>query len=159
MEHGIITSTRYENGVILCDVQAIRVNTEYPDVPMLKPFSAFTVVPSIGQKVGMVKLSDGKRFITGVMAAEGEGVQPASMEQGEVALQLDEATRLTFSKNSSGGYDIELSASGQITLNADGDVDLTAGGQVSLDGVPFDTHTHDYTWDDTAGSGTTDPPQ
>ncbi len=37
-------------------------------------------------------------------------------------------------------------------------VDFVTTGQVTADGVDVSTHTHDYTWTDPAGSGTTDPP-
>ncbi|AGC34296.1 baseplate assembly protein V [Haloarcula virus HCTV-15] len=126
MEHGIITATRYEKGVVLCNVQAIRVDTEYRDVPMLKPFDGFAVVPSIGQKVTMTKLGDGTRFITQVLARRPEEERPASLESGEVSIQLDADTKLTFTKNGADGYNVELSASGDVTVSSAGHLQFNA---------------------------------
>ena len=133
MEHGIITTTSYEQGVVLCDVQAVRIDTEYRNVPMLKPFAALSAVPAIGQRVSMVSLSDGKRFITDVIARTPEGSQPDDLAEGDVAIQLDEETKLTFTKTDEGTYDVELSASGDVTINAANHL------QLSGNTIDFDT--------------------
>lgn len=135
MEHGIITATRYESGVVLCNVQAIRVDTEYEDVPMLKPFDGFSVVPHIGQKVTMTKLGDGTRFISQVLGRRPEGEIPESLGAGELSIQLDPETKLTFTKTGEDKYDVELSASGDVTVSSEGHlqfnsqtVDFNTGG-------------------------------
>jgi len=128
MEHGIITATRYEQGVILCDVQPIRVNDEYENIPVMKPFDGFHAVPKMGQKVGMVQLSDDSRFITKIIARNPDGHYPDSMEEGELTIQLDSETKIAFEKNNSGEYDVTLGASGHLQINADSvDIDTTEG--------------------------------
>lgn len=170
MEHGIITSTKYEQGVVLCNVQAVRIDTEYRNVPMLKPFAAFNVVPAIGQRVAMASLSDGTRLITDVIASNPDGSQPDDLAEGELSIQLDANTKLTFTKNANGDYDVDLTASGAVTVTATSDVDLTASGSVFINGINFENHIHPYaddTINDTGdGSGSlsseakqTDPPK
>lgn len=141
MEHGIITTTNYEQGVVLCNVQAVRIDTEYRNVPMLKPFAALSVVPSIGQRVSMVKLGDGTRFITDVLARTEEGTQPDDLADGDVAIQLDEETKLTFTKTDEGNYDVDLTASGDVTVSAQGDATINAANHLQLSGntIDFDT--------------------
>jgi hypothetical protein len=41
------------------------------------------------------------------------------MKEGDMAIQLDEGTILSFKRNSSGDYDIKLSASGEIVVDSD----------------------------------------
>jgi hypothetical protein len=119
MENGIITSVQYEQGVVLCDVQPIRVNNEYSKIPVMKEFDGFHAMPQIGQKVGMIELSDGQRFITKVIARNEDGDYPDSMKQGEVVIQLDDQTKLAFRKNSNDDYDVTLEASGHLQLTGD----------------------------------------
>lgn len=151
MEHGIITATRYEKGVVLCNVQAIRVDTEYEDVPMLKPFDGFSVVPHIGQKVTMTALGDGTRFITQVLGRRPEGERPESLEAGELSIQLDPETKLTFTKTDDETYNVDISASGNVNVTASGDatvktddgyglrVDQTGHVQVNASSFDIDT--------------------
>jgi hypothetical protein len=119
MEHGIITAVRYKKGVVLCDVQPIRVNTQYDNVPVTKSFDGFHAMPKLGQKVGMIKLSDDERFITEVIARNPDGNFPDSMKKGEVVLQLDSETKLAFRKNENDNYDVTLEASGHLQLTGD----------------------------------------
>lgn len=164
MEHGIITNVRYNEGVALCDVQAIRVATEYKDVPMTKPFAGFTVMPSPGQKVGMAELSDGTRFITQVIAKEDEF--PASMSPGELAIQLDASTKVTITESGDSytltlhGDDVDIEAVGSavsitaaqdVNVNASGDANIVASGNanvsgasVFINGIDFESHVHDF---------------
>lgn len=137
MEHGTINSVYFKNGVPVCDVQATRVQTEYPEVPVMRTHRGMFVVPSEGQRVGMIKHGDDdERFIVSVFATNGDDATP-DLDEGDVALQLDAGTKLTFIQNDNGDYDVDLEASGNITI----------------DGRDFDQHTHDY--DDDNGTTTT----
>ena len=148
MEHGIITATRYEAGVVLCNVQAIRVDTEYEDVPMLKPFDGFAVVPQIGQKVTMTSLGDGTRFITQVLGRRPDTERPESLGTGELSIQLDADTKLTFTKTESDTYDVDISASGNVTVkNADGyGLRVEDTGHVQVNSTSFDFNTQGNTF-------------
>lgn len=117
MEHGIIETTEYDNGVVYCDVKPIRAGTIYPELPILKPQSGFVQVPKEGDLVAVDELKGGKRFITDVIS--NTEASPDTMKEGDMAIQLDEGTILSFKRNSSGDYDIKLSASGEIVVDSD----------------------------------------
>lgn len=115
MEHGNVTSVTYEDGVVYCNVRAIRVNTEYEAIPVLKPHSGFIQVPEQGETVTMDRLKDGTRFISNVISRE-DGY-PDDMEEGELALQLDSGTRVYFEEKQNGDYNLHLDASGDVFIN------------------------------------------
>lgn len=148
IEHGFVTSVQYEQGVPVCDVQLARVNTQDQHVPVSRMHHSMYLVPEEGQKVQMLKLG-AQRFITGVMAKNDDAGTP-SLDGGEVAFQFDSGTKLSFTKDGSGNYDV--------TIEASGDVNIDASGNVYIDGIDFDQHTHDFedsTINDTSdGSGT-----
>jgi len=133
MEHGLITSVNYKQGAVLCNVQAIRVSTEYRDVPVMKPFSGTIQMPKLGQKVLMETLDDGTRFIIGYLAREED--RPSEMDQGEMTIQVGPSTKISLTKDDD-TWDVDLSASGTISVDADGDV--------KIDGIDFDQHVHDH---------------
>lgn len=112
MEHGRVTSVTYDKGVVKCDVEAIRVTTEYEDLPVIRPFSGFIQMPEQGMKVAMDKLDDGTRFIRGVIAKEES--HPSEMNEGDMTVQVDEDTFIHFEKREDGKYNLRLGASGDI---------------------------------------------
>lgn len=181
MEHGTVTSAWYENGVVLCNVQPVRISNEYEKVPVVTTHAGLTTVPRQGQKVAMDTLEDGTRIIVGVIAKQGENSRPSDLSEDDFTIQVDPDTEISLVENANGDYDLTLSASGSLTINATGDVtvnsngavDVTGGGDVTvdaggkalissangveIDGIPFTDHTHtfeDSTINDTGdGSG------
>jgi hypothetical protein len=151
MEHGIVTTVNYDNGVVSCDVRPIRLHKEYEKLPILKPHSSFIQVPKQGEVVTMQSLDDGTRFISNIIARE-DG-PPDSMKEGEFAIHFDDDTRIYFKKRNDGKYNLQLEASGDVNISAEGDV--------NIEGIDFDDHTHQYTDNTTDGSTTrtTDPPE
>lgn len=115
MEHGTVTTTNYKDGVVYCNVQAIRMNTEYRNIPLLKPHSGFIQVPKQGETVTMEQLDDGTRFISNVLSRE-IGT-PDNLKEGELAIQLDEETRIYFEEKRDGDYNLHLDASGDVFIN------------------------------------------
>lgn len=115
MEHGKVTTTNYENGVVYCNVQAVRVDIEYRDVPLLKPHSGFIQVPKQGETVTMEKLEDGTRFISNVISREND--TPDKLREGELAIQLDGGTQVYFEETPDGNYNLHLDASGDVFIN------------------------------------------
>jgi hypothetical protein len=115
MEHGNVTTANYKDGVVYCNVEAIRMNTQYENVPLLKPHSGFIQVPKQGETVTMEKLDDGTRFISNVISREDD--TPEKMREGELAIQLDEGTRIYFEEKRNGDYDLHLDASGDVFIN------------------------------------------
>lgn len=152
MEHGIVNSVKFKEGVPFCNVQALRVSTEYRDVPVMCQHRGMFMVPEVDQKVTMLALDD-QRFVVGVLARNPDGENP-DLSAGELALQLDANSYIKFTKDGNGNYNVDVSASGD----------------VKIDGIDFDKHTHPYVDDEIADTGdgsgsetaqnkTTDPPQ
>lgn len=142
MEHGIVTSVSYEDGVVYCNVRAPRTTGEIPEVPVLKPHSGFIQVPSQGDTVAIDRLSDGKAFITNLVSRVDEN--PDGMKEGELAIQLDKGSRLAFKRKGNGDYDVHIESSGDVLIN----------------GVSFSEHTHkheDSTTESTSEKETTEP--
>jgi hypothetical protein len=157
MEHGTVTSVNYEEGVVYCDVRPNRgTGGEYSDRPVLKSHSGFVQIPKQGERVAMQKLADGTRFISDVLSRK--GAYPENPEEGDIALQLDKDTKLVFQKRSDGKYDVNLGASGTLSLSANGEMHLDAPDGVFINGTKFQDHTHAYSWTDLGGSGNTDSP-
>jgi phage gp45-like len=166
MEHGKVTSVKYQKGVVTCDVEAMRVNTKYSDVPVLRPFSGFIQMPKQGMEVTMDTLDDGTRFIENVMAKEKS--YPDDLNNGEMAIQVDDGTIISLTKQGN-DYNIDISASGNIsvstesptsTISVDGgrgsvSVSTEPEGNVIIDGIDFDKHVHG----ENDNSGTTDGPK
>lgn len=115
MKPAIVESVSYDDGVVYCDVSPIRINESHDNIPVLKPHSGFVAAPKEGQKVMMRSLDNGTRFITDVIAREGG--TPDSMIEGEITIQLDEGTRVSFEKNNDGTHDLHLDASGDVYIN------------------------------------------
>jgi hypothetical protein len=151
MEHGIITSVNNDAGVISCDVMAIRVQTVYPNVPMLKPHQGFVSVPEQGMLVTIESLgtSDDARFITGIIGKVSES--PDQISPGDVSFSFNDGTSMRFQRGDDGNYDL--------TISVEGDVEINASGDIIIDGIDFSNHTHDYSWTDSAGSDTTGGPE
>lgn len=161
MEHGIVTSVRYQDGVPVCAVRLKhRVDVEDKYVPVMRMHGSQFLVPEQDQLVQLLTLGD-QRFIIGVLDRGEDDFSPPDLSEGETAFRFDDGTTLSFTKDGSGGFNVSIEASG--------DVNITANGDVLIEGIAFSNHTHDYsdsTINDTGdGSGsessetkTTDPP-
>lgn len=153
MQHGVITTVNYDDGVVTCHVQKMdRVDVELRNVPVMKSAAGDVSVPQVDEIAVMDQLDDGTHVIIGYLAKLPDGENP-TVDHGERVFRFDAGTELRFSQNANGNWDIDLTASGDITI----------------DGIDFDQHVHDYgdsTIEDTAdGTGTetttakqTDPP-
>jgi len=115
MEHGKVVSVNYKEGVVYCDVQPLRNEPVYRNVPVLKPHSAFVFMPKQDMKVAMDSLDDGTRFIQDVISREDEN--PEDMREGEIAIHLDSGTQISFEKKNNGDFDLHLEASGDVFIN------------------------------------------
>lgn len=124
MEHGIISSVKYTDGVVYCDVQPFREEDVYRNIPVLKVHSGFICMPKQGMKAAMDKLEDGTRFIQQVISREPEN--PDSMREGEITLQLDENTYISYKKKNNGDFDLNLKASGDVNIESSNDININA---------------------------------
>ena len=88
--------------------------------------------------------------------SDGSAGQPDVVRMGIKPGGLEEATTEVAVDNSGDQPQIKIETDGDITLDADGDILINTSegtGPVARQG-----HTHDYTWSDDGGSGTTDTP-
>lgn len=115
MEHGKVTSVEYKDGGVFCDVRAVRVQTNYESVPVLRPHSGFIQIPKQGERVAMQELADGTKFISHSLSKENDA--PSELREGELSIQLDSETRVSFEEKDNGDYDLHLSASGDVFIN------------------------------------------
>lgn len=145
LEHGVITAVRYEDGVVVCDVQPVRATSDYKSVPVMKTFSGAHRHPNPGESVIMSRLDDGERVIIGYMSRNEDAI-PDDLKPGELTIQVDEDTKVELDKQSDGSYDLNVSASGDVRIEpSDGDVKIdSANGNVLINGIDFSTHTHDH---------------
>jgi len=171
MEHGTVTTVVMDQGIVYCNVEPLRYNTEYEGLPVLKSHSGFVKMPRQGDIVLIDKLQDGSRFIQNVLSNEEVHNKPepvpSELKEGELTLRLDRKTELTFSITPDQKYNIEIRASKDIDIEADRDLTIEAGRDIELDaandviiqGIPFMDHVHGYeddTEEDTSdGSGST----
>lgn len=141
--HGYVTSVFVEGGAVMCNVKhSDRVNSEATALPILTSFSGHMVVPQKGQKVVVDELEDGTEFIEGVLSTDGDSLPELS--DGEVTLHFGDSTKLTFSKDGSGGFNVDVSASGSVNIEGAKDVSVAGGNPVTIDGIEFENHTHEF---------------
>jgi hypothetical protein len=143
MEQGVVTTVKYEKGVPVCNVQDQNRPTaeEYKNVPVMRMFKGMFIVPEQEQKVQMLKMGEA-RFIVGILDRGKGDITPPSLSEGEFSIKVDDGTEITITENGNGDHDVDISASGQVTI----------------DGTPFSDHVHKYedeTIEDTGdGTGT-----
>lgn len=133
MEHGKVTSVKHQDGIVYCNVNPVRESVHYEAIPMMKSHSGFIQVPKEGQVVTMEKLNDGTRFISNVVAKEDK--TPDDLNEGDLTIQLDADTLLSFIRTEKEGYDVELSSSGDMKFESSGRIDLNAPDGVYINGT------------------------
>lgn len=117
MEHGTVTSVYYEEGVPVCSVQLQgRVDNQDDAVPVMRQHHGMFLVPEQGQRVQMLNIED-QRFIVGILN-KGKDFDPPELSEGDYAFKLDEKTILSFTENDDGLYDLDIEASGDISVSA-----------------------------------------
>ena len=117
MEHGKITAVNYQDGVVTCNVQAIRLSNEYRNVPVLKPFGGMYRTPKPGQLVAMDSLNDGTWFIIGYIARDSSDTPPEELKPEELVFRVDEETVIEMRQNDDDTYDVTIDASGDVVIN------------------------------------------
>ncbi len=128
-------------------------DVERREIPFLTSKPSFWLVPQEGDivEVATVDREQVARFPHNTAKPQ----LPVGLGEGDVCLKLDDETELRFQK-SDDGFDVYLSASGNVTIDSAGSV--TIGNPDSAVNVAVQEHTHDYSWTDSGGSGTTDTP-
>lgn len=139
-----------ENNRIRVDV-SVSPTRFHENIVFRTPGSTAWFVPEEGDVVEVEKLDSGS-YVASTPSTPSRRV-PDFLTEGDIAFQLNDSTVLHF-KNTDSGYDVRLECDGDMYLDA---TDIFVGDENNATKVATADHTHDYTWTDAAGSGTTDP--
>jgi hypothetical protein len=121
IEEGKITNVYYKNGVPVCSViLGTRTDTEKDGIPVIQKHESMRFVPKKGQTALMTKLKE-QRFIIGVLK-NGNNSGASDLQEGEAEFTFDDNTNISIREGKNGGYDVSISASGDLRLSADGDI-------------------------------------
>lgn len=146
-----MSSVTVKDGAVLVDAYATsRSFTNYTQVPILNSFNGLITVPQEGQKVIISETGGGVEYVEGVLTVLGPKAEPPSLAQHEFALQFDPDTKFTVTKDGSGGFDVDIEASGDVTI----------GDSANAVELAVQNHTHDYVGGgDNSSSKTTSKPK
>lgn len=113
-----VESVTVKDHAVFVDAQHLsRPSVEYRNTPLLAGFSGVIAVPQVGQRVVISKDSSGVEYVEGVLTGTNDPVP--SVKEGEFVMQFDPETKIKFSKDGSGGFDLSLEASGSVTVSSD----------------------------------------
>lgn len=144
---GVDIST--EKNQIFVDVELSPTEVE-DDIRYLSPGVGVWFVPEEGDIVEVKSFGRNRSVAMAPYNTPGPAL-PSGLSEGDIAFRLNDSTVLHF-RESNGSYDI--------TLECDGDLNIDAQNIfVGENGTKVATadHTHNYSWTDSGGSGTTDP--
>lgn len=155
MKHGIVTSTKItDDGHLSLVVQTERAGvTDEVVVAQTQPGSVQNIEE--GYHVAFETCEDGLNVCVGVLNTE-PGQIPNSLNAREQSIKYDDGTEVSVRQNEDESYTVNIEASGDVTINAAGNV--TIGDAENAVKLAVQNHTHNYSWTDSGGSGSTDPP-
>jgi hypothetical protein len=116
-----------------------------------QPIRSAWFVPEVGDIVEVYELHTGQRAARLPQTATNYAI-PDGLSEGDVAFKVNANTRVHIKQSG----DIEIEAGGDLHARADGDIYI--GDESNSKRVATEDHTHDYSWTNGGGSGTTDPP-
>lgn len=147
-----VESVMVGDKAVLVDAQNLnRPSVVYRNTPLLADFSGIMTVPKPGQRVVVSKDSSGFEYVEGVLSGPDDPV--SDLKEDELVMQFDPSTKIEFSKDGSGGYNISLEASGDVDVKAGGDIRVGENG----DPVAKQNHTHSYEDTGDTGDGSATP--
>lgn len=136
-----------QDGHINVTVQSSRAGVVWPDVVVGQNHPGDVQNIEEGWHVALEECDDGLWILVSVLNTDPDDI-PSSLDGRERSMKFDDGTEISARKNENGEYDITISASGDVTIGE-------ASNAVKL---AVQNHTHNYTWTDSGGSGTTDGP-
>jgi hypothetical protein len=134
-DEAIVSSVKVDGGVILVDAYSPRrPNSTFNNVPLLRPFVGMMPAPKEGDHVVISETDTGTKYVEGMLTTPNTDSEPPSIEGEEFAIHFDSGTHIIAEKDGSGGYNLTLNASGDVTIGeADNAVKLAV-----------QNHTHEY---------------
>lgn len=143
-KEAVIDSVTVQDGAVVVDAYATdRSFTKYEHIPLLNSFDGLITVPKEGQKVIISETDNGVSYVEGVLTTVGSDAPQLAQE--EFVLQFDPNTRLLVEKDGSGGFDMTIEASGDVTI----------GDSANAVQLAVQSHTHDYVGGGDNSSGLT----
>jgi hypothetical protein len=157
---GHVTKVDTSGGFVKVDVMLPRPGQVREGLTFLQLAPGVVTTPKETQQVLVQPLADGSEVA--MFPLNGVPFLPADVGEGEICFSFDEGTHIRVKPNG-GSYDVSIEASGDVNVQAEGAVNIDAAGDVLLGGqgavsVAVQEHTHDYSWTDSGGSGTTSTP-
>lgn len=151
---GLVTSVNINQ-----ELREVRLNvligqrSESRDILAISPSRSAFFVPEEGEYV-VLSFIDGRYVATAIDETPEHEIPDLS--QGDVCITLDAETALHFSKQADGTVNIDLSASGDVSVTANGE--QVIGDISQAVSAAIQNHTHNYSWTDSGGSGSTGTP-
>lgn len=156
MKHGIVTSKKVASeGHLALTIQSSRAGVTWENVPVAQDHPGAVQNIEEGWHVALDECDDGLWIVLGVINTDPD-LLPSSLNGSERVMKFDNGTEISVTMNDSGEYDVDVKATGNITINATGDV--TIGDAANAVKLAVQNHTHNYSWTDSGGSGSTDAP-
>lgn len=156
MKHGIVTSTEItKSGHLSVTVQSSRAGVTWKNVVVGQDSPGNVQNIQEGWHVALDECDDGLWIVMKVLNTEPD-LLPTDLNASERSMKLDDGTEISVREDGSGGYDVTISGSGNVTINATGDI--TIGESANAVQLAVQNHTHEYTWGDSGGSGSTSQP-
>jgi hypothetical protein len=148
MKHGIVTSKEIvEEGHLVLTIQSSRAGVTWPNVPVAQDHPGDIQNIEEGWHVALAECDDGLWICVGVLNSDPSKI-PNTLDESERSIKFDDGTEISARKNGNGNYDVTISASGDVYLGDEGNATKVAK----------QNHTHDYSWTDSGGSGSTGSP-
>lgn len=145
MKHGQVSSIETtDDGLHLVTVVVSRAGVTYEKCPVLHSFSGEVQTLGEGSHVVIEKTDDGLWVVVGVLSTD-EGSLPSDLESQERVIAFEDGTEFSITKDRNGDYNIDVAASGNVTINADGQV--TIGDADNAVELAVQDHQHEYTGD------------
>lgn len=125
-----VSSVTTEKGRVFVHTQNTRPGVDSNGIEFVSPMSFIMQTPEQGDIVEIYKLGTGSkyaRFPHNSLIDQDSTITMPDLGEREFAMVFDDGTRLSFRSNAdTGGYDIDLNASNQVSVDASGPVTVNA---------------------------------
>lgn len=146
MKHGIVTSSKVEKtGHLALTIQSSRAGVTWDAVVAQNSPGSVQNIEE-GWHVALDKCDDGLWIVVGVLNTKPD-LLPADLNASEHSMKLDDGTEISARKNDAGGYDVTISASGDVFL----------GAEENAESASKNSHVHEVTLSDGSTVTTSQP--
>lgn len=115
----VASVTQTKKGMVQCSIQLPHAGGVKNNVPVGKPHSGVMWKPETGDTVTVEYNEEGRAYIANVLSVPAEEFTAPDLAEGSMRIRFDDSTTVTVDKDDSGNYDIDIEASGEVTVDAD----------------------------------------